>query len=205
VVKLAISSVVLALAGAAAQQLPTPKNYAETCRLVASWCRPEPIRGRIPQALRRPLHLPKLTSDGRCPTSSGLKIVNDQFGGMALGPGPVRPLVLSYGDLAHGVVRFGGPSHGWWKAKTLWFSDPSYQGPVFIRGRQLGGANKTVFGEAPSLIDPQLAPRPTLNGTNGWREWPGATYLHTLGCYAWQVDGTTFSHVIVFKALQQPS
>jgi hypothetical protein len=33
------------------------------------------------------------------------------------------------------------------------------------------------MGEAPALIDPQLAPGPTLNTQNGWRTWPGGTYL----------------------------
>jgi hypothetical protein len=34
----------------------------------------------------------------------------------------------------------------------------------------------------------------------GWRFWPAFTYAPTAGCYAWQVDGSTFSQVIVFEA-----
>jgi hypothetical protein len=45
---------------------------------------------------------------------------------------------------------------------------------------------------------------PTLNGRDGWRQWPGGTWLRTPGCYAWQIDGTDFSDVIVFEADFRP-
>jgi hypothetical protein len=61
---------------------------------------------------------------------------------------------------------------------------------------------KVGFGEGPSLFDPQLPPAATPNGTKGWRQWPGGTYVHSFGCYAWQIDGTSFSTVIVFKAVK---
>jgi len=196
----------------ATSDLPTPQSYGETCSLVGSWCdEPNPFASRhIPAALRRPLHLPKVRPGGRCPASSGRRIDNDQFGGVALGRGPVRPLVtasaVSGGDLQHGVLPFGRvPGTSWRVVKTLWFSEPRYRGPVLIRGRQLGGSAKLVFGEGPSLLDPQLPPGPTPNGTNGWREWPGGTYTRSFGCYAWQVDGTSFSSVIVFKAIKSTS
>jgi hypothetical protein len=185
---------------AEAAGLPTPQSYAETCRLVGSWC--APTAGRIPRALRRPLHLPRVGPDWSCPTSSGHRIDNGQFGGIALGPGPVEPLIAMAGDLERGVIAFSR-RHGWWSAKTLWFSHPRYQGPVLIRGRRLDGRGRIVFGEDPSLIDPQLPPKPTINGTNGWREWPGGTFIRSLGCYGWQVDGSDFSHVVVFRAIRR--
>jgi hypothetical protein len=98
------------------------------------------------------------------------------------------------------VLRFDGGPDGWHQLKTLWFGNPSYQGPVLIRGRQLDGSNPVVFGEEPALMDPQLPPGPTVNGERGFREWPGATWLRAPGCYAWQVDGMGFTNVIVFEA-----
>ena len=56
------------------------------------------------------------------------------------------------------------------------------------------------MGEGPQLVDPQLGPGPPLNNKDGWREWPGGTSLHVPGCYGWQIDGTDFSYVIVFRA-----
>jgi hypothetical protein len=101
------------------------------------------------------------------------------------------------------VLRFYRSSQyrGWYSVKTLWFGQPSYQGPLLIRGRRLDASGRIVMGEAPSVIDPQLPPGPTVNDVNGWRTWPGATYLHAPGCYGWQVDGENFTRVIVFKAV----
>jgi hypothetical protein len=159
------------------------------------------VAGRIPPALERPLRLPRLGRGAKCPTTSGRRIDNGQFGGIALGRGPVEPLIAMAGDLVHGVIAFHH-RNGWWDAKTLWFSRPGYRGPVLIRGRRLDAPGQIVFGEQPSLIDPQLPPGPTLNGTNGWREWPGGTFIRSLGCYAWQIDGSSFSHIVVFKAVR---
>lgn len=75
-------------------------------------------------------------------------------------------------------------------------------GPVLVRGRRLGADDRIAFGEEPSLTDPQLPPGPTIDGAHGWREWPGGTFLRSLGCYAWQVDGAGFSDVVVFEAVR---
>jgi hypothetical protein len=37
-------------------------------------------------------------------------------------------------------------------------------------------------------------------GGTGWQNLPSFTRLRAAGCYAWQVDGTSFSRVIVFRA-----
>src|SRR6266550_565947 len=180
-------------------EIVVPRSYGDTCARVGSWCHPVP--GAIPRTLRRPLHLPQMQPGGRCPTSSGRALDNGQFRGIALGKGPVRPLIAGpQGRITHGVIPFA-KNGTWWRIKTLWFAEPGYRGPVFIRGRRLLDDKPIVFGEVPTLIDPQLPPTQTLNGTGGWRQWPGSTFLRTLGCYAWQIDGTDFSHVIVFRSL----
>lgn len=190
---------------------PIPESYAETCRLVSSWCTLVPAAGSLPDALRRPLELPSVQSGDVCPVTSGHHIDNGQFGGIALGPGPVQPLVApatnaDRSQAEQGVLVFRpAKRQGWYAIKTLWFSSPDYEGPVYIRGRQLDGTHEPVFGESPSLIDPQLPSGATLNGTDGWRTWPGATWLRTPGCYAWQIDGTSFSEVIVFSAMFAPA
>ena len=42
---------------------------------------------------------------------------------------------------------------------------------------------------------------PTVNGVDGYREATGATYVMEPGCYGWQVDGLTFTEVIVVNAV----
>lgn len=160
----------------------------------------------VPDALRRPLHLPTLGPGGACPVTPGQRFDNGQFGGVTLGPGPVQPLVAPVTGaerVLQGIVPVGryASQPGWLEVKTLWFASPDYAGPIYIRGRQLDGPHQPVFGEGtPRSLEFQIGPGATINGTDGWREWPGATWLRATGCYAWQIDGTDFSHVIVFQA-----
>jgi hypothetical protein len=73
--------------------------------------------------------------------------------------------------------------------------------PVLIRGRRIDKPGVVGFGGSqPALVDPQFAPGATPTGADGIREWPGATWIKAPGCYAWQIDGTTFSSVVVFRA-----
>jgi len=157
--------------------------------------------------LRRPLQFPAITASGTCPAQQSHQYENSQFGGYAMGRAPLQPLIAidhprDASAIRRGVVRFGpSPDQpGWHRIKTLWFAWPSYQGPALIRGRQLNGSNPIRFGESPSLTDPYLSAGPTVNGDQGFREWPGATWIQARGCYGWQIDGLDFSYVIVFKA-----
>jgi hypothetical protein len=162
----------------------------------------------IPSSLRRPLRLPTVAPGGDCPTSSGRTYSNSQFAGIALGVGPVLPLIgvaqnRDAGPARQGILRvrpYADYPGDWLGVKTLWFSFPTYEGPIFLRGRQLDGTNPLAMGEPPT-IDPELPAGPTVNGENGFREWPGGTWVKAAGCYAWQVDGLDFSYVIVFKAV----
>ncbi len=88
-----------------------------------------------------------------------------------------------------------------------WSSAPSYTGPVLIRGRQLGGPGAVGFGEGrvpydelQLLAQGMSAPR----GPGGGREWLSFTRVRSPGCYAYQVDGTSFSTVVVFRAGGEP-
>ena len=86
----------------------------------------------------------------------------------------------------------------------LWLGAPTYTGPVLIRGVRLDNDSPVAFqlgGGNPALPEMQFPPGPPQNvSTMQWRNWPSATLLRAPGCYAWQIDGTTFSIVVVFKA-----
>ena len=153
--------------------------------------------------LQRPLHLPPLPAGTPCPTSP-VKRVLPAFG-LAQGNGPVyeaatydqapSPAVLLYTDAAH----FGGDglaNQGWGGQKVLWFVDPRYQGYVLVRGHQIGGPHGMRFQTS---LDPQLVIH-TADGGSPWPNFPSYTRLQAPGCYAYQVDGATFSDEIVFQA-----
>lgn len=139
--------------------------------------------GSVPASLRRALHLPDSASGASCPVSDG--------------SGPVKPL----GSSTLAVTPFIGSS--WHGARVTWTAAASYRGPVLIRGRQLGGSGAVGFGEGHVPYDELqlLAPGTSAPpAPGGGRAWLSFTRVQTPGCYADQVDGTSFSTVVVFRA-----
>lgn len=180
--------------------------------------------------LARPLHLPPLGRDGRCPVSSGSMVDNGYFGGGVLGHGLVRVLVGDAGDIPAGRAQLGTPAaHGWFALQTLWFAMPSYNGPFVVRGARLGtrgpiavqpgddgqspGSGPLVVPAGPTintyytnwrrgLVRDRVTGRPVeiLRGY-GYRTVPGSTWVRSPGCYGWQVDGRGFSEDIVINTI----
>ena len=195
--------------------LLVPATYEQACSNGASQCLTVPA-GPIPAALNRPLHFPVLRPGQRCPASPGKTVNTADFGGVALGNGPVRVLIAATGGVRHGVAGLINPTNSppWLALKTLWFAVPAYQGPFVIRARRLGRPGPAALGAGtgdtaiarPTVAPLVVPPGPTLNGTGGWREAPGGLWVRAPGCYAWQVDGLTFSEIIVVQAvLRQPA
>src|SRR5258708_2529209 len=150
-----------------------------------------------------PLNLPRLQPGQSCPLSKPTEI-DPQFG-MGLGSGPIH--------LTNGETVRSDAAH---PQKVAWFANPSYSGPIRIRGGRIDGGGQLLLG---SRNNGRGAPVKTVEGTtlyseldypdtsasnspSGWRIWPSFTYIATPGCYAWQVDGRRFSEVITIQALQ---
>jgi hypothetical protein len=137
--------------------------------------------GHVPASLRRPLHLPHSTGSG-CP-------VSDTSTPVSISGGP---------RLA--AQRFVG-SH-WLAAHVTWRAAVGYHGPILIRGRRLDGGGAVGFGEGHTPYDElQLlnSGRGEATTSGGGRAWLSLTRVQHPGCYAYQVDGMDFSHVIVFR------
>jgi hypothetical protein len=99
------------------------------------------------------------------------------------------------------VTQFLGSA--WRAGRVEWIAAASYRGPVLIRGRRIDGVGAVGFGEGrvPNdelqlLQSGQQVPKPP----GGGRAWMSFTRVRATGCYAYQVDGTSFSRVIVFRA-----
>jgi hypothetical protein len=75
-----------------------------------------------------------------------------------------------------------------------------------IRGRQIDGPNELRFGpgDNPSTELQLDESNMAVIGEGDWPNWPSYTRLRTPGCYAYQVDGTSFSTVITFQAQNGP-
>jgi hypothetical protein len=154
------------------------------------------------KALHRPLHLPALAS-GHCPASkeapeaAGKRYVMDG----AIGSGPVYPILGRPGLLA--FLRPDEWGRGPWAGqKVLWFVRPDYRGPVLIRGRRLGGPQWMRFDDGASPpAEIRIEPGETVTWTGqvpGSRGRPSYVRVRAAGCYGVQIDGTTFSRVVVF-------
>lgn len=181
--------------------LPTPVDYMDVCNLEASVCscagtdQAAYCSQSLPKSLMRSLRLPNIAPGENCPTSPSHTIKTAAFAGNAIGDGLVEPIVV--GDTS----RLNAWPDGWYGFKTLWFVMPSYAGAVLIRGQRIDGAGSVGFGEAPVVGHLIIPPGPTLNeGSDGYRQAPGGTFVRSSGCYAWQVDGSDFSYAIVFQA-----
>jgi hypothetical protein len=146
--------------------------------------------------LRRPIRLPSLLHGARCPVSRPRARVDfARFGvGRGYGPGPAYPIGLDHG-VVH-VVRGAGDVDAsvWGVQKLLWFVHPSYRGPVLVRGSKTDGTVRVRF-------DGGRLPAAELRLPAGTRARPSYVRIRRPGCYAFQIDGTTFSRTIVFRAV----
>jgi hypothetical protein len=171
----------------------------------------------------RPLNQPALAADGSCPSDSShdvKPVVTSGKGGpnFAFGPGPAY---LS------GIVQLYPGAFD----NEVWMIDASYRGPVLIRGHQVNGTGVVSFQEPTTFAGANFSgagaapPGPavvtvTIGGTGfpfyaeldlpaaeatyaktSWRLFFARTHIDAPGCYAFQLDGFTFSTVIVFRVL----
>jgi hypothetical protein len=157
--------------------------------------------------LRRPLHIPHIAPGSACPTTAATgQLPSPPFVGTKFGRGPVYP---GFGRVDRALIHFqyppppnsAWPNSAWSGQKVMWISSPRYHGPTLIRGRQLDGPNRLRFdhGEVPSVEK-----RIRTWGRNAGSRWGASaslTRLRAAGCYGYQIDGLTFSRVIVFQAV----
>jgi hypothetical protein len=139
--------------------------------------------GAVPAALRRPLKIPS-ADGGPCPIT-----LNAQ--------------PASTGGASSGVGFRGVSGSPWMIAEATWRVPASYAGPLLIRGAMVGGGalgfgtGTQPYDELQLLDAGQGAPRVA----GGGRAWITYTRVRSGGCYAYQVDGTSFSEVVVFRAV----
>ncbi len=87
--------------------------------------------------------------------------------------------------------------------KSPWSVSPGYTGPILVRAWSLSG-DATVMLSIVRDQRPELRiPAAKLRGRtdpSGWHGFPSLTWVSQPGCIAWQLDGLTFSRVIVARA-----
>lgn len=161
--------------------------------------------------LHRPLHVPHIAAGAACPTTPKAGPLPSAFSGTAaFGRGPVYPGFFSGPAGPEALVNLIYPPPAassfagseWGGQKVPWMRSPSYHGPVLIRGRQLDGTYHLRFGLA--MVPPtelRIAGWGTAAGAPGWGFRASTTRLRASGCYGYQIDGLTFSRVVVFRVV----
>jgi hypothetical protein len=159
-------------------------------------------------ALHRPLHLPRVSAGGACPVSRVDQRVNwdraNIFGGSGIGRGPVYPGLGSSGGRLDATPdqQYGGP---WGGQKVFWYVKPSYRGRVLLRGRRLNGPQSLGFnGDALPAPELRIETYDSVSWSgqpSGSRGIPSGVRVRASGCYGVQIDGTTFSRVVVFRVV----
>lgn len=149
----------------------------------------------IEDTLRQRSLSPRINDDltaGSCPAMTP-QSVNPALS-PALGGGPLY-VVMGDAD-SNGVFHLSSSNEvgGWYSFKAVWTSDPSYQGPVLVRGLQVGSTNVMRFGDN-NPPDPNLY----FTAPHGNEFEVTSTRVNAPGCYAYQVDGIDFSEVIVIN------
>jgi hypothetical protein len=144
--------------------------------------------------------MPQLDAGSTCPVTpleSGIDFRS--YGvGRGIGDGPVYPAPFSP-KATQPLNDYVVPT-GWHGGKHVFLTLPSYRGPALIRGRQLDGAGVVTFAsnEIPGAPSP-AAPQPTLRIRAGLGSVARMFFFLTPpGCFAYQIDGTTFSKIVVF-------
>ncbi len=177
---------------------PAPKRLIRQVNRVLATLAIGPTRPLVGEAgwrrLRRPLQLLHGGTNGACPvTRVGRRTPATAFG---LGSGPAYAVLGGRGtiSLAGDLIRDTAIFH-----KTLWAIAPSYSGPLLVRGTRTGRAGVVRFQlGGPIRGELRLVPAPFR--TRRWRYQPSGTVLPGPGCYALQIDGDSFTDVVVFEA-----
>ncbi len=163
--------------------------------------------------LARPLKLQAVPAGAACPATPGRAFTGGVGPGLGSGPAYAVGPGSGAGELRYlPPITFGMRGRGWGGQRVAWYVEPEYQGPVVIRGHQLDGPNAVGFmgglDEQTGTTDLSSAPilrqlRVVADSSYGapWTGWVTYTRVRAPGCYAYQVDGLSFSEVIVFRAV----
>lgn len=159
----------------------------------------------------RALRLPTLAPGAACPAAQGRTVQSGY--GPASGAGPAYIIGMGIDGVlqATGPAPQGQGSATWGGQFTMFIIAPSYQGPVLARGHQLDGPHALLFNGGLDQLNgfdpttPVLLSQLRLDGSPAygapWPTFPAQLRMQAPGCYGIQLDGDTFSEVIVFRVV----
>ncbi|MEJ3745081.1 hypothetical protein WEI85_17510 [Actinomycetes bacterium KLBMP 9797] len=153
---------------------------------------------RPPATTGPPLRLPTVDADAPCPVTPSRPWSGAGVATAVLGDGPLYP-VADYFQPGP-VLRLRDddrlPDGGYTK-KVRWIGS-GYTGPVLVRAARIDGAGSAsvTFSYTGERRDGGYYAE--LRAPDS--DLPATTTVSGPGCYAYQVDGTTFTTTIIFQA-----
>jgi len=175
---------------AACDDSPPPDGAASASASASATLSPQPLR------------LPVIGPGGRCPTATAQVWSGPGQAAKVLGDGPLYPIADYFGGDAVLELRDDerGPD-GSYEKKVRWLG-VGYAGPVLLRVARIDGpgAASARFSYVGSSRDGGHY----AELINADSDLPATTTVGGPGCYAYQVDGTTFSKTIVFEVVEAP-
>jgi hypothetical protein len=161
--------------------------------------------GKVPDSLWRPLAFPSVAAGTPCPVSRPHSVTHRIA--PVLGSGPVYFAAGAYNaaDRSTMLVNDGPGSWaagtGWGVAKAPIVKRKTFRQPLLLRGGRLDGTGELGFsghGHRP-FAALQLWSRVRDAPIGKFQSIGLAAWAVNSGCYALQIDGRTFSEVIVFR------
>jgi hypothetical protein len=131
-------------------------------------------------SLARPLRVPTLGPGGTCPVTRAPRGAAYPVGR----PGGTIAIAWGAGDV---------DSTLWGVQAVRWIVGPRYRGPVLVRGIGLDNPYRVRFGGG-------RVPAAELRLPTGTHDRLAYVRIREPGCYAFQVDGLSFTRSIVFRA-----
>ncbi|MEV1286579.1 hypothetical protein [Micromonospora sp. NPDC049679] len=149
----------------------------------------------------RPLRLPTVAAGAECPTTPRQSWSGPGVATAVLGGGPLYPVADYFmeGTVLELRDQDAG-SNGSYVKKVRWIST-GYIGPVLVRAGRIDGkgtASVTFSYRGEERDGGHYADLSTSEN-----DIPATTVVDGPGCYAYQVDGATFSTTIVFRAARE--
>ena len=210
---LALAWTIQALAADQPIASKAPKGYRDYCD-GSKRGQPSPCaRGGAPASLWRQLNLPSVAQGEACPVSVPHVIATRVS--PVLGSGPVYLAAGAYNpaDRSTTTAPFPAPSTsvafgtGWTLSKAPILMPKSLKQPLVLRGRRLDGVGDLGFSGYAGRRPFSALQFPA----SGYTMDVGTLKAHSVnlwfsaeGCYGIQIDGRTFSRVIVFRAAFRP-
>ncbi|WP_169814031.1 hypothetical protein, partial [Actinomadura kijaniata] len=146
----------------------------------------------------RPLRFPSVAAGAACPTTAPRPWSGPGVAAAVLGDGPVYPVADYFGKGTVLELRARDRrSDGSYVKKVRWIG-AGYRGPVLVRAARIDGGGTAASRFAYTGEERDGGYHAELPSPAS--DLPGTTTVGGPGCYAVQVDGTTFTTVVVFRA-----